>query len=290
MKNLWLHGIYLSIIGVLCFQLWSTTAATRLAFEQVETAFKKDYEALNSNSTALFNSIYKNCMENQSSYNVDNFAKVQDLKKNSTLNINYIERQISNIEQSKVFKFEQLKDTLLVFSEILNSFNNGKFSNDTLLRKKYGLKPLIENNSFYKAFESNPKAFLRSIANQIKMDEIEYLYYVYQRTTHQDLICGPIVRLAIAPKKAVLINGEKFEADLYLSSYSNNPKLVTFIVDNQNLSIKDGVAHFSKTDRTVGLKKISAQAIVHNAITGENMTVKSEYEYHVLPKCSKNCQ
>ena len=33
MKNLWLHDIYLSVIGVLGFQLWAKTVAMRLALE-----------------------------------------------------------------------------------------------------------------------------------------------------------------------------------------------------------------------------------------------------------------
>ena len=43
MKNLPLHVFYLSIIGILSFQLWSKTTVDNRAFEQVEKVLEEDF-------------------------------------------------------------------------------------------------------------------------------------------------------------------------------------------------------------------------------------------------------
>ena len=112
-----------------------------------------------------------------------------------------------------------------------------------------------------------------------------------------DKVSGRIIiddswfQVLVAPKKAVLIEGEKFEADIFLAKYSTKPDTgLSFTVNNQDLTIKDGVAKYSKTEKVTGLKTLKVNASIRNPATGQVTTISSKFEYHVLPKCSENCQ
>ena len=61
-------------------------------------------------------------------------------------------------------------------------------------------------------------------------------------------------------------------------------------IDNIEVPVVDGCARFSRIEKSKGLKKIRARAILPNIETGERHSIISEFEYHVLPKCSRDCQ
>ena len=63
-----------------------------------------------------------------------------------------------------------------------------------------------------------------------------------------------------------------------------------FKIDNKTLPIRDGVACFSQVENIKGLKKIKVFASLKNPATGEIFAENGEFQYQVLPKCSKNCQ
>ena len=68
MKNLWLHAIYLSIIGILGFQLWSKTTETRFTLNQVDQVLKSDNEVLRANSEYFLNEINRKYSTNTEKY------------------------------------------------------------------------------------------------------------------------------------------------------------------------------------------------------------------------------
>lgn len=149
----------------------------------------------------------------------------------------------------------------------------------------------IQNDTFWKGFMINPSTNFQLLKNQIKMDELVYLNYFLDKVSGRIEIIERMYHVIIAPKKGVLIEGEKFEADIFLAEYSSNPGTgLSFTFNNQNLPIKDGLASFSRLETTTGLKTLRVNAAKFNSTTGETINVKGEFEYHVLPKCSENCQ
>jgi gliding motility-associated protein GldM len=89
-------------------------------------------------------------------------------------------------------------------------------------------------------------------------------------------------KVAIAPKNGYIIQGEKFEADVYLAAYSTNPGSgVNISVNGGGLPTKDGVGHYTTTATELGKKKVSASASIKNPSTGEVKTVNGEFEYEV---------
>lgn len=285
MKNVWLHGVYLSIIGILVFQLYATTKARDLAFEQVEEILKNNFQVLDADTQSLFEKIQKQYPTNPVRY--EGFMTQATLVRNESKSVlNFISKELVNTQPNVI----GIKDSV---QRLFNKLSSTADKTDSIeLANKFGLNKLLQNDTFWKIFNENQTTSLLLLKNQIKFDNLVYYNYLLDKIGEKfELICGPTFMLAIAPKKAALIEGEKFEADVYLGQYSNNPSSDFILnVNNQNLIIKEGVGHFEKIEKTTGLKTIHALAKIFNPIIGDTIIVKGEYEYHVLPKCSQNCQ
>ncbi len=123
------------------------------------------------------------------------------------------------------------------------------------------------------------------------MDKIPYLNYIYDNIGGTSTSSCDFFKVAIAPQKAAIFEGETFKADMYLAAYSSNPGSgVTFIINNREIPIKEGVARFETKETTIGKKTVKAIARIRNPLTGAIATSVGEFEYEVLPKCAKNCQ
>jgi hypothetical protein len=288
MKNLWLHGIYLSIIGILGFQLWLKTAETRFVFSQVDQALKSNNELLRLNSETILYEIEKNYSTNPNKYGFFHTgSKVYSLLSQSASNI--IDKYENKAKLQESINLNDLKDSLSILSKKTGFVNDEKES--LALTKQCNLIKTIQNDTFWKYFMSNPSTNFQLLKNQIKLDELVFLNYFLDKVSGKVEIRELWFHVIIAPKKGVLIEGEKFQADIFLAEYSINPGTgLSFTVNNQNLPIEDGVAYYSKTEKTTGLKTIKVNASIRNPATGESTNVKGEFEYHILPKCSQNCQ
>ena len=288
MKNLWLHVIYLSIIGALCFQLWSKTTEMPYTFGQVDQVLKSDNEVLRKVSDDFLYQIEKNYLTNPNKYGYFfTGSKVNSILFQSASN--FIDKYENKAKLHENINLNDMRDSMAILSK-KTSFINDKVDSLALI-KQCSLTKTIQNDTFWKGFMINPSTNFLLLKNQIKLDEIVYLNYFLDKVTGPMIMEDTRFRVAIAPKKAVLIEGEKFEADIFLGKYSSNPGTgLSFTVNNQDLSIKDGVAYYSKTEKTTGLKTLKVNAAIRNPATGETTNVKGEFEYHVLPKCSQNCQ
>lgn len=88
----------------------------------------------------------------------------------------------------------------------------------------------------------------------------------------------------INAKKAYVIKGDKFEADVSLGAYSSDikPENITLTVDGRTIPMgADGVAKYSATATSTGSKKLKLSARVKNPLTGEVSNEVSEFEYEV---------
>jgi gliding motility-associated GldM-like protein len=88
----------------------------------------------------------------------------------------------------------------------------------------------------------------------------------------------------INAKKAYVIKGEVFEAEISLGAYSSDipPANINLTVDGARLPVgTDGKAKYSKTTATTGSKTINLSARVTNPLTGEVSDAKSTFEYEV---------
>ena len=88
----------------------------------------------------------------------------------------------------------------------------------------------------------------------------------------------------INAKKAYVIKGGKFEAEVSLGAYSSDilPENINLTVNGKRLPVgKDGKAIFSDAASGLGTKTLNLSATVTNPLTGEVTTSKSTFDYEV---------
>jgi hypothetical protein len=311
MKQWYLHVFYLTIIAFLSYNYWSSVQAFK-AFEQLDAQLNVDYQLMDNVAMNIHQKIDKNCTAYKNSYNmrhydntviamkaVDSLIAFINAKKTEFINLNGGLDTIkysplingNSTKTSKIFysdvKINQFKTTLGQLNQVFTDSINDKWG-------KERLPPLLTENEYWNTFKTLPAnavlAKLAALKNQIKIDEIAFLNYEEYETAPN--YCGfNQFKTAIAPKKAVLIEGETFEADVYLSAYSSSPGSNIIIkVNGEPLEIHEGVAHFKSKNQTIGTKTIKAEALIRNPLTGGTTTSVGSFEYQVLPKCSRDCQ
>ncbi|MEM6318166.1 MAG: GldM family protein, partial [Bacteroidota bacterium] len=88
----------------------------------------------------------------------------------------------------------------------------------------------------------------------------------------------------INAKKAYVIKGDKFEAQVSLGAYSSDipPENINLTVNGRRLPVgKDGKADFSNLTSSLGTQTLNLSATVKNPLTGEVTTETSTFEYEV---------
>lgn len=123
--------------------------------------------------------------------------------------------------------------------------------------------------------------FFSKLQADAKTSETAILNYLFNKIGGSDIKFDNF-KVAIAPKTGYVIQGEKFEADVYLAAYSSNPGTgVSINVNGSGLPIKEGVAHYEATGSDLGKKTVKATATIKNPLTGEVKSVTGEFEYEV---------
>ena len=293
MKSIYLHVFYLTIIAFLGYNYWSSVQAFK-AFEHLDKQLKTDYGIMDNIASEIFRDIRKNTSAYQSPQNQLYHALSERTMKKSHDLTNFIDSAKTHVVNSKPFTDNQIKEKLTQFSGDATNPINDKTDRDNLLQQ-FNLPKLLADNAYWQLIKTLPTsgilAELSFIQNKIKTDEITLLNYYFNITSSTDVCGWTVYRAAIAPKKAALIEGETFEADVFIASYSNNlGSNVIIKVNGEPLEIKEGVAHFKSKNQTIGTKTIKAEAIIRNPLTGQTTTTEGSFEYQVLPKCSRDCQ
>ncbi|MEP7320363.1 MAG: gliding motility protein GldM [Saprospiraceae bacterium] len=119
------------------------------------------------------------------------------------------------------------------------------------------------------------------IENDAKSTEAAVLNYLMSKVGGEDIKFDKY-QVVSAPKKSYIINGEKYEADLYLSASSSNVgSKMSATVAGASIPVIDGVAKYTATPSGIGVKKYSARFSVVNPVTNQVTTVEKEFEYEV---------
>lgn len=126
---------------------------------------------------------------------------------------------------------------------------------------------------------------LSKLTNDAKTSETSLLNYFLGKVNGEETIRFDKFKVAIAPKKAYLIRGEKFEADVYLAAFSSNPGTnVSISVNGQGLSLNEGVGRYETTTSDLGEKTVKAVASIRNPLTGTSTSAEGEFKYEVGEK------
>ncbi len=122
-------------------------------------------------------------------------------------------------------------------------------------------------------------------ANDIKASEAAVLNYLSSKVgVGGATIVLDKFKVVSAAKKSYVIKGEVFETEVFLSAAAgaDSKTGISIAVNGRSLPTNaDGVAKYSETANSLGIKKYSAVASVKDPVTGEVKSYKSEYEYEV---------
>ncbi len=320
MKPIYQHSIYLSIILILGFQYWSKLPvfeATRLSFGRIDKQLEEDGKMLISNCDT-----FKSLLEWVSNTNPSKYA-VYSKEANRTdsicsLGYQYLEvckyeflKQCSKDSSIDILKMPSSNSKTAIYfnndkiKEIKNQLFNVKNAlsdniTDSLdreqLKRVYNLSDLLKIESYWEYLKSlapiNAYTELTKIQNFILNDETAFLnYYVDKIGCCRGCSFYPhYYRASIIPTRLPIIEGESFESDIYLSKLLKDPLVCTFEVDGKQMPVKNGVAHFVSMPQTIGKKSNKITVTMKNPKNDSLMTLNREYEYEVLPKCSRDCQ
>ncbi len=292
MKMLWLHGIYLSVIGVLGFQLCGKTVENKTAHNSVmketEKVLKENNIVLHYNSDMLLDQIEKYSSINPNHYGqfANRARTVYESSKSFTA---VIARNLSHLEKNEKVNIKEIRDSMLECYQKLKSIVEKPHS---ILLERIFIQKILKNDTFWTDFKSNEKIYLALLKNYILLDEQMLHNYIMDsfgcvRTENRI----DAYKIMISPQKNQLFEGEEFKADVFLVNRAIPvEKNVSFFNGTQRLMVNDGLVQFSEMANTKGLKTLKIRALIPNQETKEIVYLQSEYQYHVLPKCSQNCQ
>jgi gliding motility-associated protein GldM len=85
----------------------------------------------------------------------------------------------------------------------------------------------------------------------------------------------------ISANKSYVIQGEKYEADIFLSAYSKSADNITITAGGSGLAVKEGKAHYETTPSGVGERSYNVSINVKNPLTGEVKNYSKEFKYEV---------
>lgn len=126
---------------------------------------------------------------------------------------------------------------------------------------------------------------LTKLSADAKTSETAILNYFFKKINGEVDIKFDKFKVAIAPKKAYLIRGDKFEADVYLAAYSSMPgNNVSISVNGTGVGLKEGVGHYETTPSTIGKQTVNANASIRNPLTGQVTNSTGTFEYEVGEK------
>ncbi len=87
--------------------------------------------------------------------------------------------------------------------------------------------------------------------------------------------------IVVAPKKSVVHLGEKFECDIVLGTYASKASNIEISCDGKKLLMNEGLAKFSFPLIKAGKFTLHAKAVITNPSTGQQTTIKNDYQYEV---------
>lgn len=122
---------------------------------------------------------------------------------------------------------------------------------------------------------------LTKMISDAKTSETALLNHIFNLVGGVDIKFDQF-KVAIAPKRAYLNRGEKFEAEVYLAAYSSNPNgSISIAVNGQGLPLVNGVAKYETTPSGIGKQTVKATASIKNPLTGQTTTSEGSFEYEI---------
>ncbi len=139
----------------------------------------------------------------------------------------------------------------------------------------------------YFNFNQMPVAAVLPILSKYQVDAkssaTSVLNYFMKKVKGEALIMDKYEVVARSPK-GYLLEGQKYEADIFLSAYSSQVKSMTVRVDGRSLPVKAGKAKYTETAGSIGTKNHNVTISLTNPLTKKTETYKGKFAYEVGQK------
>ena len=125
--------------------------------------------------------------------------------------------------------------------------------------------------------------------NDIKSSEAAVLNYLAGKVGLTDEVVLVKFRVVAAPKKSYLLNGETYEADVFLSAAAGGDSKTGISISVNGAALRtdaEGIGKYSSKASSLGKKTYTATATVTNPVTGERKSYSSQFEYEVGEKAA----
>ncbi|MEM7101606.1 MAG: gliding motility protein GldM [Bacteroidota bacterium] len=122
---------------------------------------------------------------------------------------------------------------------------------------------------------------LGKMSNDAKTSETAILNYLYEKVSGEDIKFDAFEPV-VSARKGYIIEGEKYEAEVFLSAYSTQASgNMSISVNGSRLPVKEGKASYSASASSIGTKKYNVSISVTNPLTNKVDTYRKEFEYEV---------
>jgi hypothetical protein len=195
-----------------------------------------------------------------------------------------IAKNKENINQKSI---ETIKNDILQYDETITSFIEKRDSEDVFEKSK--LKKTLQNQDFWQNIltlnENEQKVQFEILKNMLLNQQILLLEFFNKRASgsyHESW--GYMV--GISPNMGLIREGELFKADAFFATYSSIPNgFFTISINDVDLPMKEGVAHFEKRYHKVGKHTIKAKGTIRDPLTNEIIQTRmKEFSFEVIPK------
>ncbi len=188
---------------------------------------------------------------------------------------------------------EEIKAKILEYKNkymaLLDTADVGKYGDDIALGvddvswKKKKKKSWAEMNFNHMPLQA-AIPILRKFQNDNKNSEATILNYLATQVgTTTDVVLDKFAVVSAA-EKSYVIKGDTYNADIYLSAFAgaDSKTGISITVDGRSLPVDaEGIAKYSASASSVGIKKYTATVTVTNPVTGEVQPFHKEFEYEV---------
>ncbi|MBK7094047.1 MAG: hypothetical protein IPH57_02905 [Saprospiraceae bacterium] len=119
--------------------------------------------------------------------------------------------------------------------------------------------------------------------NDVKATEAAVYQHYLGKLGGEEVILDQFT-VASAPKKSYIIKGDKYETEIFLSAFASSASNtgVSISINGARVPVdKDGIAKYTTTATSTGVKKYNATVTVTNPVTKEVKSYKKEFEYEV---------
>ena len=134
-------------------------------------------------------------------------------------------------------------------------------------------------------FKQMPVAAVFPILGKMQSDSKNsysaILNYCAKKVGGEETIRMDTYEPVVSANKAYLIQGEKYEADVFLGAYSTQADNIRISAGGTGLSVQQGKAHYSAVASGLGEKKYNVTINVTNPLTKEVKTYSKEFAYEV---------